>query len=572
MAVLVKVNGNPPGQLIELTEDETVIGRLPECSVILDLQGVSRRHAIIRRAGKDFYLVDLRSRNKTFLNEREVPPEQDQLLQQGDRILICDVEMVFYHSPPAPSPPPPDDKDGLVVTEGVDDSTICTLDASRSDLLVTSVRPEVKLKAILDITRNLSSSVELDSVAPKILDSLLEIFPQAERVFLVLLKQGESKPVIRQTYHKNRPYRRTGAKAPLTRPGGDESRLSISRTIMNAVLNQKKAVLSQDAGNDQNLPTSASIADLRIRSFMCAPLLTPDGQALGILQIDTTDRKQFAQEDLDVLLAVASQAAIAVQNADMHENILARERLDRDLRLAEQVQRRFLPQGVPKVGGFEFYAHYQSFYEVGGDYYDFVPLPGGRLAVALGDVSGKGIAAALMMAKFSGDTRYCILTENAPGPAADQLNALLCEAGFDERFITLCLGVLDLSSREFMLSSAGHLPVLVRRVDGRVDPLGPEVSGLPLGVLPDSNYGQVGTVLAPGDVVVVYSDGVTDPRSPSGELYDTADNPRLKKRIAATRGSPEAVGRAIIQDIREFSAGQYHTDDITLICFGPVRA
>ena len=122
--------------------------------------------------------------------------------------------------------------------------------------------------------------------------------------------------------------------------------MSISRSIVNHVLGQKKAVLSQDAGSDQNLPTSASIADLKIRSVMCVPLLTPDREALGIIQLDTSDRKQFLQEDLDVLAAVAGQAAIAIQNAAMHESLLERERLNRDLRLAEQVQKRFLPQSV----------------------------------------------------------------------------------------------------------------------------------------------------------------------------------------------------------------------------------
>ncbi len=149
---------------------------------------------------------------------------------------------------------------------------------------------------------------------------------------------------------------------------------------------------------------------------MCVPLLTPDGQALGILQLDTSDRRQFLQDDLDVLEAVARQAAIAVQNASMHESLLERERVDRDLNLAQQVQKRFLPQSVPKVAGYEFFAHYHPAYEVGGDYYDFVPLPFDRWAMAVGDVSGKGVAAALMMAKFSGDTRYCVLTENAPRP------------------------------------------------------------------------------------------------------------------------------------------------------------
>ena len=124
------------------------------------------------------------------------------------------------------------------------------------------------------------------------------------------------------------------------------------------------------------------------------PLDHAGSRALGILQVDTSDRKQFHQEDLDVLAAVASQAAIAIQNATMHESLLERERVTRDLKLAEQVQKRFLPQSVPNIPGYEFFADYDPAYEVGGDYYDFVQLPGNRLSVAVGDVSGKGVAAA----------------------------------------------------------------------------------------------------------------------------------------------------------------------------------
>src|SRR5262249_59651144 len=130
--------------------------------------------------------------------------------------------------------------------------------------------------------------------------------------------------------------------------------------------------------------------------------------------------------------------------------------------------KRFLPEMDPTIPGFEFFAHYDPAYEVGGDYYDFVPLPDDRLAIAVGDVSGKGVAAALMMAKFSGDTRYCILTENAPAAASNELNSLLCAAGIEEKFITLSLSVLDLGKRRLTLSSAGHLPVLVRRANGKV--------------------------------------------------------------------------------------------------------
>jgi phosphoserine phosphatase RsbU/P len=454
----------------------------------------------------------------------------------------------------------------MVVTEpeGPEDPNLHTLDASRSSAMASVVRPEVKLKAILEIARNLSSELRIDAVAPKILDSLMELFPQAERLFLVLV-DPETKRLVRKAF-KYRPNKRS----PFS--GGvpdDEIPMSISRSIVNHVLGQKKAVLSQDAGNDKNLPTSASIADLKIRSVMCVPLLTPDNQALGILQLDTSDRRQFLQDDLDVLAAVASQAAISVQNASMHESLLERERLDRDLKLAEQVQKRFLPQSVPKVAGYEFFAHYHPAYEVGGDYYDFVPLPFSRVAIALGDVSGKGVAAALMMAKFSGDTRYCILTENAPAPAANELNTLLCAAGIEEKFITLSLSVLDVANHTLTLASAGHLPVIVRRADGRIEEVGEEIAGFPLGIVPESDYQQTEVMLNPGDVAVIYSDGVTDSRSPREELYDSRDNRRLLKRVAASAGGPESVGRAILQDIREFSAGHSQADDITLICLGP---
>ncbi len=564
MPFLKKVSGNPSGQCIELRGDLVVIGRAPDCDIVLDPHGVSRRHAELRRNGDQFVLADLRSRNKTKVNNTEVLPDRDHTLRPGDRINICDVEFVYYLKPPKSDSGRV--RDELIVTEGPEDSTIHTVDASQFGSTALGVRPEAKLKAILEITRNLSSELQIATVAPKLMDTLFEVFPQAERAFLVLRDPVTSRLVRTAFKHRNlRPTARG-----LGALENDEAPMSISRSIVNHVLERKTAVLSQDAGNDSNLPVSASISELRIRSVMCAPLVTPDGQALGILQLDTSDRKQFLQDDLDLLVAVASQAAIAIQNAALHEGLLARDRLDRDLRLAEQVQKRFLPQSVPRIAGYEFFAHYNAAYEIGGDYYDFVPLPGGRLAVALGDVSGKGVAAALMMAKFSGDTRYCITTEGAPGAAADLLNNLLCAAGIEEKFITLSLGVLEPATHRYVLMSAGHLPVLIRRAGGRVEEIGASIGGFPLGIMPDSQYQQAEVELRPGDVAVVYSDGVTDARSPAEELYDSSENHRLVRRVAESAGGPEALGRAILQEIREFSAGHPQADDITLVCFGPL--
>ena len=428
--------------------------------------------------------------------------------------------------------------------------------------MMSSVRPEVKLAAILDISRDLSSDLKIDTVAPKVLESLMNLYPQAERAFLVLVEPGTGK-LIRKAF-KYRPNKRTG----LSAAPNDEVPMSISRSIVNHVIGQKRAVLLQDAGNDKEFPTTASIADLKIRSVMCVPLLTPDGTALGIIQLDTSDRKQFLQDDLDVLAAVASQAAFAIQNATLHESMIARERLDRDLKIAEQVQKRFLPQSVPKIPGWEFFAYYHPTYEVGGDYYDFVPLPNNRLGIALGDVSGKGVAAALMMAKFSGDTRFCITTKDSPSAAAEELNNTLCAAGIDEKFITLSLSVLDTTTSKLTFASAGHFPVMIRRADGTVEEHGEEITEFPLGIMPDTVYPQIEIALRVGDVAVIYSDGVTDSRSPAEELYDTKESHRLINRVAASPGGPVAVGKAILQEIREFSKGHSQADDITLVCFG----
>ncbi len=566
MAVLKLVTGDLAGTLVDLKSDVTVIGRSPECDIILAANGVSRRHAEIRKAGPAFFLVDLNSRNKTLVNDTALEGGVEHLLKENDRINICAVEFVYSAVKPPKTKDPEPAADLMVVTEsdGSENPAFRTLEAARSSTMASAVRPEVKLKAILEITRSLSNELRVDAVAPKILDSLMEIFPGAERLFL-MLQEPSSKRLVRKAF-KYRPQNRTSFSRTVPE---DEVPTSISRSIVDYVLGQKKAVLSQDAGVDKNLPSSASISDLKIRSVMCVPLLTPDNKALGILQLDTSDRRQFNEDDLDVLAAVASQAAISIQNASMLESLLERERLNRDLKIAEQVQKRFLPQVVPDVKGYEFFAHYQATYEVGGDYYDFVPLPADRMAIALGDVSGKGVAAALMMAKFSGDTRSCILTENAPAPTATRLNSLFCAAGIEDKFITLSLCVLDAPTRKLTLTSAGHTPVIIRRADGRAEEVGQEVSGLPLGVMEDSVYQQTEVQLDQGDVVVIYSDGVTDARSPGDELYDSQNNHRLLKRVAQSSGGPIAVGRAILQDIREFSAGHSQADDITLVCMGP---
>src|SRR5207247_4031301 len=172
-----------------------------------------------------------------------------------------------------------------------------------------------------------------------------------------------------------------------TRRPADEINARFSRSIVNKCIEGVDAILSEDASSDSRFAMSQSIADFRLRSVMCAPLWTQDAKGFGVIQLDTQDRsKKFTQDDLKLLMAVAGQASVALERAKMHQELLVKERLKRDLELAREVQRGFLPSRVPELAGYEFFAHYESAFEVGGDYYDFIPLPDNRLAITLGDV------------------------------------------------------------------------------------------------------------------------------------------------------------------------------------------
>jgi serine phosphatase RsbU (regulator of sigma subunit) len=246
---------------------------------------------------------------------------------------------------------------------------------------------------------------------------------------------------------------------------------------------------------------------------------------------------------------------------------LAHERLKLDLELAREVQHGFLPLRPPEVPGYEFFAHYESAYEVGGDYYDFIPLPRQRLAVLLGDVAGKGVAAALLMAKLSADARFCMLTEPDPAAAVTRLNALLNRSGISEGFVTLVAAVLDPASHTVTLVNAGHpSPLIYRRATRTVeDATRSEVVGFPIGVLDGYEYASCQVSLQPGDCILAFTDGVT-------EAMDV-NNVQLRRKgvYAAAQGeacSPRALGERVVQVVKQFAAGRSQHDDIALVGFG----
>ena len=225
---------------------------------------------------------------------------------------------------------------------------------------------------------------------------------------------------------------------------GSSDQISLSRRILQGVMTRKEAILSADAATDSRFDMSQSIVDFQIHSMMCAPLVDSDGQVLGVIQIDTTDqRRQFTKDDLEVLVSVASHAAMAMENVQLHERRLHAELMERELTLAHRVQRGLLPAGPPVVKGYEFVDLYEPANHLGGDYFDYIELPGGRLGVALADVMGKGIAAALLMARLSAQVPYCLASLPTPADAMARLNTVFCEPRWEGRFVTLVMLLLD---------------------------------------------------------------------------------------------------------------------------------
>ena len=264
------LKGANSGSTIPLDRDRFVIGRNPECGVVIPLTSVSREHAqILRQAGR-CYIEDLQSRNGTFVNNVKV--EARTLLRTNDRIRICDFLAVFVDGPET-------QEDDLGAESN---STTVEATLSHSSGLSLETQPAEKLRGLLEITTNLSSTLDIDALLPKIVDSLFQLFKQADRGFFILFDEASN---------------RLMPKVVKTRRVQDEANARFSRSIVKQCLETKQAFLSEDATQDNRVQLSQSVVDFRIRSVMCVPLVAAAADRVyGVVQLDTQDRsKKFVR-------------------------------------------------------------------------------------------------------------------------------------------------------------------------------------------------------------------------------------------------------------------------------------
>jgi serine phosphatase RsbU (regulator of sigma subunit)/pSer/pThr/pTyr-binding forkhead associated (FHA) protein len=556
MAILRALKGANPGQLFAIEGEAAILGRHPECDIAIDDAAVSRQHMRIVNVGGNYFIEDLNSRNGTYLNGQLVVDRRP--LAENDHIQIGDLVFVFQQRPAAEpltnakgaaeSPAMTLDDEG----PSCDPAIVATLDISGgAAALKPETNAQAKLKALIEIGQSLSKAVGLSNVLARLMEGLFSIFVQADRGFIIL---------------KDRETGQLTSRAIKYRRADDETTIHVSRTIINNVMKSREAILSADAAHDMRFGMAESISDFHIRSMMCVPLIDSNGHMLGVLQIDTQDpRNRFSRDDLDVLGSVACQVAFAVENAQLHESVLRKQAMDRELSLARQVQQGFLPTGGPRLAGYDFFEFYEPANKLGGDYFDYVHMAGGRMGIIVADVSGKGIAASLLMARLSAETRYCLASEPTPAEAVRRLNRIFCDRSWEDRFVTFVLVVLDPARHELTVVNAGHMAPLLRRCDGTVESVAEAQAGLPLGVAGDVDYTASAHPIGAGDCVVLYTDGVTEAMNSVGELYGRA---RLLAQLQGEVEAVQALGRRVLDDVRQFVGNRVQSDDMCLTCFG----
>ena len=322
-----------------------------------------------------------------------------------------------------------------------------------------------------------------------------------------------------------------------------------------------------------------SIAEFRIRSVMCVPLVSAEGKSLGALQLDAQDiSKKFKDDDLKLLTIVANLASIAVEKAQFHAAVLATEKERQEIEIsrnvAREVQFGFLPKVFPRLDGYEFFAFYSPAQSVGGDYYDFIKLPDGRVAVCLGDVAGKGVAAALLMAKLSAEVRFCFLTQPDPAKAVALLNEQLINGGIGDRFVTFAAVVIDPVAHTLSIVNAGHINPMIMAIGKgpMVDCVTDDQSGLPLGLVEGLEYPTTVVPLDCWDTLLVFTDGVIDAEAPSDARFHHDGIHAAVKAIVGAAGDvrPHHVGDRIVKACQRHMSGRPQFDDIAVVCFGRV--
>jgi sigma-B regulation protein RsbU (phosphoserine phosphatase) len=546
MPSLVFLAGPIAGRRYKLADGEYVIGRRSDCQIFVPDMRVSRQHARLWKTGELWEIEDLGSNNGTFVNGVKVQTATQ--IRHDDEILIANNRIRVETRESAPdSKLPPEGAVTIVPSTGSvirsrDDSSSGRLPIVSSGILSVADQRAVrllerKLDALTQILHATAASDTSEALVAKLVDALLDLFPQAEDVGVLVEDERTGELKVQCQRHRRHTF------------GGD---LKVPGTIIQHVISDRRGVLLGETA-DEN--------DEGVGTRMGAPLIFA-GVHYGVVYVESK-HSGFRQEDVDLLQTVASQTGLAMHATRVAGQLARREKLERDLRVARQIQRSLLPANVPQVVGLEFAVHYEPAYQIGGDFYDFIWHDPSHLGLAVGDVAGKAISAALYMARLTSELRSRAAIARTPARLLRRVNQEMAQLGDDGMFATLVYCIYDLENRSLVFTNAGHCVPLLRRGD-RVFPLQAERAHTPpLGVTAELEAGEARVQLHSGDMLIMVSDGILEARDTRGNDYGLS---RLSRRIRTARGKVDDVVRAILADIDSHCGDQgQQGDDMTLV-------
>jgi serine phosphatase RsbU (regulator of sigma subunit) len=403
-----------------------------------------------------------------------------------------------------------------------------------------------RLELLYRISQTFNSSLDLDEVLNCVMDEVITA-THAERGFLMLLEQDGSLCF--------------SVARGMDRQAIDRPEFQVSRGVVERVAFEGEPLLTVDAQSDEWLGGRASVSTLGLRSLLCVPLQFKE-TLMGAIYVD--NRMQtgaFSPDDLDLLMAIASSAAIAIENARLYQVAVAQGRLERELQVAREVQEHFIRQHIPQLAGWEFAAYWRPAREVSGDFYDFVPIGQEHIGAIIADVSDKGMPAALFMTLTRSIVRASVAPALRPEDSIAHANRLICEDAAYGMFVSLCYMQLANTGGVTYVNAGHNPPLLLRAGDGLFREL--KRTGIVLGIDPRLGYEQKYLELDPGDLIVMYTDGVSETLNSDEEEFGIE---RLKQCILEYADAPASQLVCHIQkSISHFSESTALSDDITMV-------
>src|SRR6267378_2271228 len=409
-----------------------------------------------------------------------------------------------------------------------------------------------KLRMLLDITKTISRSLDLDEVTNLVMDTLDSLIPyDAAGIYLVKSSQplpdwdGKSDDTFVFQTQVVRGYDIDDLQ---------DLRLKMGEGLIGHVAVSGKPFISPDVRNEPRYINARA----RTRSEMVAPIIS-NNEVIGVFDLESDELNAYAKDDLEVLGLLASQVAIIIEKVMLHEQLIEKQRLETQLEVARQVQLELLPARDPQLEGFDISAYNFPTEEVSGDYYDWVRIYDDQIGIVIADVAGKGVPAALLMAFLRASLRAATHTGYSPNISMSKVNYLLWESIERNQFVTAFYGLLDATNGTLAYSNAGHNPPLLLNVDGSARFL--EQGGVPLGMFRDTRYYEFYLTLEPGQVLVLYTDGVTEANNPEEEEFG---RDRLVEAVRAARGlTGREMIEAVQRDVAQWTDGRGAHDDVT---------